>query len=315
MQRRDERGIALILALLVLTLLVALILEFDADARREYREAASFRDHFKVTTLARAGVEAAKALLLQDAKSEKRNGQAFDALTDLWAMPVTNYPIGDGLLTAQIEDERGKLNLNALAGPSDPTTRAKRIVRFKRLFEFAQVNPDLVDAVIDWVDGDETPEPSGTESAYYQSLRPAYRAANAPLQTLSELYLIKGMTDEIVQRLIKYVTVYPAEADGRINVNTAESLVLQALDPRITPTMATEIVQGRPYKTPQDLDRVSSVEPIAKELRLSQVYDVKSNVFSVRMAVTVNEVTKSSFAVLRRDDTRGDSVVLYLRVI
>ena len=35
MRRPDERGIALLLTLLVLTLLVALILEFDAEARRE----------------------------------------------------------------------------------------------------------------------------------------------------------------------------------------------------------------------------------------------------------------------------------------
>src|SRR3712207_8890607 len=32
----------------------------------------------------------------------------------LWAMPIKNFAIGDGLLTAQIEDERGKLNVNDL---------------------------------------------------------------------------------------------------------------------------------------------------------------------------------------------------------
>lgn len=315
MPKRDERGVALILALLVLTLLTALILEFDADARREYREAAAFRDQFKVTTLTRAGVEAARAVLLQDTKIDKQAGQSFDALTDLWAMPIANYQIGDGVLTAQIEDERGKLNLNELAAQSDPNARAKKIVRFKRFFELMQVNPDLVDAVVDWVDADEVPEPTGAESLYYQSLRPAYRAANAPLQTISELYLIKGMTDEIVQRLLKYITVYPTETDGKVNLNTADPIVIQTLDPRITPSMAMEIVQGRPYKTTQDLDTVSSFEPIAKELRVTQAYDVKSNCFSARMTITVNEVVRSSAAVLRRDEARGDSVVLYLRTL
>ncbi|HEU4502802.1 MAG TPA: hypothetical protein VFR82_14205, partial [Nitrospira sp.] len=55
---QDERGVALLLALLVLALLVALILEFDTDARREYRDAAAFRDNFKATVLTRAAVQA-----------------------------------------------------------------------------------------------------------------------------------------------------------------------------------------------------------------------------------------------------------------
>jgi general secretion pathway protein K len=315
MAKHDERGVALLLALLVLTLLLALILEFDADARREYREAAAFRDQFKAMTLTRAGVEATRAVLLQDARIDKLAGQSFDALTDLWGTPITNYPIGDGLLTAQIEDERGKVNLNELANLSDPNTRTQKITRFKRFFELVQVNSDLVDVIVDWVDADEVPEPTGAESIYYQSLRPAYRAGNAPLQTVSELYLIKGMTDQIVQRLLKYVTVYPAEADGKINLNTADPIVIQALDPRITPSMASEIVQGRPYKIPLDLDRVSSFEPIAKELRVKGGYDVKSSYYSVRIAITVNEVTKSSFAVLRRDESKGDSAVIYLRTL
>ena len=46
--------------LYVLALLVALILEFDAEARREYRDAAAFRDQFKARTLTRAAVQAAR---------------------------------------------------------------------------------------------------------------------------------------------------------------------------------------------------------------------------------------------------------------
>ena len=61
MRRDDERGVALLLALLILVLLTALILEFDAESRQEYRDAAAFRDHFKARTLAQAAVQAARA--------------------------------------------------------------------------------------------------------------------------------------------------------------------------------------------------------------------------------------------------------------
>ena len=314
MRKPDERGVALLLALLVLALLVALILEFDSDARREYRDAAAFRDNFKATVLTRAAVQAARAVLQQDLLKDKQTGQFYDAPTDLWAFPIEKYAIGDGLMTAQIEDERGKLNLNDLAN-ADPNAKKGKVLTVKRLFNLLQINPDVVDAIVDWVDVDDVPEAAGAESVYYQSLRPAYRAANGPLQTLREIRLIKGMTPEIIDKLLRYVTVYPQDGESRVNINTADFMVLQALDPRITQSMAGEIIQSRPFKTIQDLDRVGSFAEIAKELRLLNVYDVKSDMFSARMLLTVNETTKSGAVVLQRDQATGNSVVRYFRFL
>jgi general secretion pathway protein K len=314
-ERPDERGVALLLAILILALLVALILEFDSDARREYREAAAFRDNFKATVLTRAAVQAARAVLQQDHLRDKQTGQMYDATTDLWAFPITKYAIGDGLMTAQIEDERSKLNLNDLATAADPNAKKTKVLRVKRLFALLQLNPDLVDAIVDWVDADDIPEAAGAESVYYQALRPSYRAANAPLQTPRELRLIKGMTPEIVDKLLQYVTVYPHDGESRININTADLLVLQALDPRISQTMAGEIIQNRPYKTIVELDRVSSVADIMREIRPLGVYEVKSNIFSARLSLTVNETTKSGAVVLQRDEATGNSTVRYFRFL
>jgi general secretion pathway protein K len=316
MQKADERGVALLLALLVVTLLVALILEFDAEARREYREAAAFRDNFKASMLTRAAVQAARAVLQQDFLRDKQTGDKFDALTDLWALPIKNYAIGDGLLSAQIQDERGKLNLNDLPAAANDQIKFKTTTeRARRLFELLQLNPDLVDALIDWTDQDDNPRPAGAESAYYHSQRPAYRAANERLQSLADLRLIKGFTPDIIDRLSRYVTVYPLDGNAPININTADPLVIQSLDAEITPAMAMEIAQGRPYKTKEDLNRIVSFSEIGTKLRGSgSVYDVVSEYFSARLAITVNESTKTALAVLRREANKGDSTVEYLRV-
>lgn len=316
MRKTDERGIALLLSLLALALLTAIVLEFDAEARREYREAAAFRDHVKSGTLTRAAVQAASAALQQDFLRDKRSGERFDGPTDLWALPIKNYAIGDGLLSAQIQDERGKLNLNDLvASAGDPIQSKTRIDRIRRLFELLQINPDLVDALIDWLDQDDNPRPTGAESLHYQSLRPAYRAANGPLQAINDLRLIKGFTPDIIDRLARYVTVYPIEGGAPVNINTAEPAVIQALDPDITPTMASEIVQGRPYKTKEELNRIGSFVDIGAKLRASgSVYDVKSDYFSARLTITVNESVKNAFAVLHRDADKGHCTVKYLRV-
>jgi len=90
--------------------------------------------------------------------------------------------------------------------------------------------------------------------------------------------------------------------------------VIQALDPDITQTIAAEIVQGRPFKTKEDLSRIGSFTDIGAKLRASgTVYDVKTEYFSAWLSITVNESTKTAFAVLHRDANKGDSTVKYLR--
>jgi general secretion pathway protein K len=307
MPKADERGVALLLALLVLTILTALILEFDAEARREYRAAAAFRDDYKAGMLTRAAVQAARAVLLQDLMRERMTGQKFDGPTDIWAMPIKNFAIGDGFLTAQIQD------LASTSGGD--IEQKKKVARAKRLFELLRINPNLVDALIDWIDQDEVPQPAGAESLYYQSLRPPYRAANSPLPGLGDLRLIKGFTPEIIERITPYVTVFPQEGGAPMNLNTADPIVLQTLDPSITQTVAMEIVQGRPYKTKVELDRVGSFQEIGKVLRAANAYDIKSDYFSARLAVTVNETTKTAWAVLKRDASKGESTIEYLRML
>jgi general secretion pathway protein K len=261
-------------------------------------------------------VQAARGTLQQDLLKDKLAGKFFDSLTDVWALPIKDYAIGDGFLTAQIEDERGKLNLNDLAATGgDSIGKEKKVLRVKRLFELLQINPDLVDAIVDWIDQDEKPEPAGAESSYYQALRPSYRAANAPLQTLLELRLIKGMTPEIIQKISKLVTVYPLEGESIVNINTADPLVLQALDPRISQSVAGDIIQARPFRNNKvdDLDRIGSFEEIGKQIRA--LYDIKSDLFLARMTVRVNEVTRNVIVVLRRDQNKGTSSVEYFRVL
>ncbi|HEU5093056.1 MAG TPA: type II secretion system minor pseudopilin GspK [Nitrospira sp.] len=314
MRRADERGIALLLALLVLTILTALILEFDAEARREYRAAAAFRDDYKASMLTRAAVQAARAVLQQDLLRERMTGQKYDGPTDIWAMPIKNYAIGDGFLTAQIQDETGKFNLNSLASTSSgDIEQKKKVLRAKRLFELLRVSPNLVDALIDWMDQDEVPQPAGAESLYYQSLKPPYQSANSPLPGLGDLRLVKGFTPEIIERISPYVTVFPQEGTAPMNINTADPIVLQTLDPSVTQTVAMEIVQGRPYKTKVELDRVGSFQEIGRTLRSD--YDIKSDYFSAHLAVTVNETTKTAWAILKRDAGKGESTVEYLRVL
>ena len=64
------------------------------------------------------------------------------------------------------------------------------------------------------------------------------------MDVLSELHQIAGMTDASYQALEHYLTVY---TPGPVNINTASALVLESLDPGITPAIAQEIIAQRPF--------------------------------------------------------------------
>lgn len=291
----------LLLVLVLLALLTGVIVDFDASTRRFLREAGNFRDEVKAIALARAGVSAARALLKEDARQDQLTKNPYDGPTDFWATPVSDYPLGDGTVSIAIADERGKVNLNDLA-VSGTQTRKEKIAQLKRLFESATVDPTLVDAVVDWVDPDHDLEPRGAESGYYQTRKPPYRARNGAVNTLSELHLVKGITTPAYDLIAPHMTVYPQTPDGTVNLNAASVPVIQSLDARINDAMARDLTLARPFKSLDDVDRVSGMQQIAKELRASQAYSVRSDYFSVRVTATVNQTVRTARAVLYRPE-------------
>ena len=77
--------------------------------------------------------------------------------------------------------------------------------------------------IVDWRDGNDEPLPDGAESSYYQGLNPPYSCHNNLLDVLEELRLVKGVDGGLLDSIRDYVTVY---GSGRININTAERIVL-----------------------------------------------------------------------------------------
>ena len=309
---------ALVLTLLVLVLLVTAVLEFDRSTRTMVKAAGNFRDGMKAFHLATSGIAAAQALLKDDLV---RHG-GRDDLTELWATPLPPYPLGDGTVAAWIQDEGGKINVNALVSPSGTKPSVPlQIEQLKRLFRLKGLDPAPVDAIVDWLDRDDIEESSGAESAYYERLDRPYRCRNGRMDTLAELHLVKGITDEVYRAINPYLTVYTA-AD-RINVNTADPLVLQTLPAQDRDTVAfplgaeqvEKIVAARPFASQStlsgDLSKVPGMDT-AVVSRLVPRLTVTSSFFSVYAEGEANGVKKGVLAVV--DRSRGEPVLRYWRL-
>jgi general secretion pathway protein K len=297
---QNEKGIALLLVLLVIALLVAMVVEFDYRTRIDLRAAGNLRDGLQAAYLAKSGIASAQAILKDD---QQRNPGSTD-LTALWAVPLPPIPLGEGTVSVKITDEASKFNINNLAKqtiavPGVPTS----IDYAKELFRLAQVDPNLiegiVDSIADWVDSDDlVTQPSGAEEDYYQRLPKPYHCKNKPMDSLSELHLVKGMTDDIYQKVSPYLTV---SSSGQINVNTADSIVLQALG--FDEEAVKQLMDRRPLPSTGELLNLFKGEAASNVvIRLTSqgLLTVKSDIFSIEARGKVQDMEKTAFATLMR---------------
>lgn len=298
-----SRGFALLLSLLMVLLLTVLILELDFQTRADLRAAANFQDDLKADHLARSATAAGEALLRYDTQG----GSQYDALTELWASPIAEYPLGDGVISGAITDESGKFNINSLVKNGLEVT--KKSAQFRRLLGRLEMDPEqvstLTDSILDWLDQDNQPRPAGAEEETYARRDPAYSPKNGLLETLDTLHMVHGMTDDLYRKLLPDVTVY-GDLDGKININTAEAVVLESLEGFDAET-ARRLIDNRPFEKVADYLKQYPLEqyPSGNDVK------VKSDTFSLRVEGRVNQTRKIIYTVIRRGATPK---LLYSRV-
>lgn len=340
--RSNEKGFILITILLVIAVLFPLILAFNAKVQLNLIQAENFRNSVQALRIARSGVEGAKGIL-------KADDASYDAKTDKWAAPFPSLALGDGILNVVVVDEDGKIPINnlvvavknnqAAAGPSAASGAASATTttpaasnaagtatgnvvtyqvdkdletRLGSLISQLGGNPEIVDALIDWLDPDnDTTGTEGAEDNYYKQR--GYRCKNGPLDSLDELLLVKGFDNELLtdKSLKSYLTIAPT--DGKVNLNTAPIQVLYA----VLGTQTSSLTQPMSQSNIQDLVRyrdahnLKNVTDMTSAVKISQdqasavapLVKVNSAFFTVNSRYTVGNVVKNVEALLKRSGT------------
>jgi general secretion pathway protein K len=329
-RRKKEAGAALILVLLMISILVVLAVETLRAMQVEEAGARYFQDSFQAEALAKSGVHVTTALLLKDAKDAETN-QA-DHLGEPWAqvgqpgaegVPLSLSEIGT--LEGQVTDESSKFPINALVDDKGALRPAYAQVLGRLLtnppFQMAEEDAKaLVAAIKDWLDpDDETTEGGGAESDYYQSQEKPHGCRNGPMTSVDELLLVRGMTDALYYGkhgspgLKDLLTVY---SGGKININTAGPLVLQALiNPSTPPETAAGWVESVIDYRQERMHWDYLGEPDWYRTRMigfsdislpAELITVQSSYFSVRMTGKAGAGRKTIFACLERRKTEKE---------
>lgn len=296
-----QRGVALLAILLVVSIVTVLAVGIAHSNMVRLGLTQHRIESAQAWQVWQAGVEWSRDILRLDLR---RND--YDYPDEFWGRGIRDYPAEGGRLSGRMIDQQGLFNLNNLVVNGRVSTGTVAV--FQRLLSRLGLSPDLSDALVDWIDTDNTTLPNGAEDAAYASLRPPYRAANQPLTSIDELYWIKGFDAATVARLRPYVTVLPRNTT--INVNSAPEAVLGALLP------------GLGSGELQDLSARLRTEPcsslnVFKRLLPSDVQTddamlgVASQFFLLQLSVTYGDTRAEGEALL--DRTSGFPVVVWRR--
>jgi len=241
----------MILSMLISTL--AFEMQIEAGVASYYRK------RTKAQYLAAAGVEYAKVVLTkkvqQSGEGEITLEEGDDEQTVVAAINLTRgvgisgltRALGEGTFTLNIKPEEGRRNVNTLLEED-----------WEEILDQAGVPTDLwdelMDCFYDWIDPGDEHRLNGaeTDDPYYKERD--YEVKNANLDTVDELLLIKGFTEEIVfggpspdpegpplLGIAQWLTTW---GDGKVNLNTASREVLLTL-PNIEDWVVDDILEKR----------------------------------------------------------------------
>lgn len=288
----NQKGFALILTLLMISMMVVATLQFNRSVWSELYGASNLKEAARLGLVARSGVECAMAVLSEDMAENE-----VDTLREPWAQSRTlslqsTALFEQGHFMVEISDLAGKVQINQLLDGDGNWNPAKKDL-FQRFLLSKSFGLDsdevenLMDFIKDWLDPDDAITRFGAESGYYQGLEPPYACNNGPVTSLDRLTLIKGMSEELVygtaekKGIMPYLSVH---GDGKININTAGPVVLKALSGEMNEEMVRDMISYREDPTndladPKWYQKVPGMDHIVFD---ADLLTTKSDYFEIR---------------------------------
>lgn len=317
----NRSGMALVLALMAVSFLVAITVQLFATVNWQVQAATNFSDSVSMDAMNRSALNLARASLLADQKQNK-----YDSALDNWnnlGENALHELLGADSLDIKVTDLSGKLQVNALvSNDKNQKTREEqerlqyelwyRFLNSGRFaFEDEQQTIVFLDSLRDWIDNDGQERDHGAEDGYYLALENPYTPRNGPVQSLDELLLIRGMTKDIFygneeySGITEFLTVYGT--DGQININTAPALVLQCLADNLDQDMIQGLIEFRGDKENENSlanpEWYRQVRTFPGYIELSKnVITVRSSYFLVASTVRKNTFSRSASSVIYRDE-------------
>ena len=294
-RRRQNNGVALITALLIMALVTTLTYSLEWDNSLDLRRTIVLLNQDQAINVAFGAESWIQSILRQDLEDSD-----VDHLGEIWASDLPGLPIDGGEVFGAIEDLQGRFNINTLIG-QDGAIDEPSVEQFRRLLLTLDIDPRFAGIAADWLDADQDAEfPDGAEDAIYSGLIPPYRTANQILSSASEIAALEGIDKASIDTLLPHITALPGRT--AINVNTATGPVLQSLDENLTAADVERLLSERADAGFVDL--AGSFSSLVTPEVLNQLEEA-SSFFQLKVIVRIDTVRITFFSILERGP-RGD---------
>lgn len=274
---RNNKGMALIMAISALVLIMYLAVEVSYDSNVEYLVNANSLNRLKAYYAARAGVDISllRIKTYQQAQQFAKNlGSNADMVNEIWKMPfawpmpappemsgmekdalqkITKDSFLDASYVVTIEDEGSKIDLGDLASPAKALAdnahdrlmqifqnKVKTDENFQKKYGSYRFD-ELINAIADWQTSKNASLNGGDKKAPYRDYPEGF-PPNRAFRTLEEVRLVPGMNEDFYELLEPAITIYGMKG---INPNQATKEVLKSLDPTITDEIASAVISRR----------------------------------------------------------------------
>ncbi|MGZ0164952.1 MAG: general secretion pathway protein GspK [Planctomycetales bacterium] len=225
----SRRGSVLILVMVVIAMLTLGAYSFSEIMISESEATAMYGRQAESRSFAESGIELAAAVIAvpeseEDAslyhnpnrfrgvllrESENARGRGYFSVV----APVETDPAGTALRNGLI-DESGRLNVNRLLNFELDEDQTREMLMY-----LPDMTEEVADAILDWIDGDETLRTYGAESDYYTTLDPPYESRNGAIESIDELLQVAGVTADLLygEDANRNGKLDPNENDGDAN--------------------------------------------------------------------------------------------------
>jgi len=297
-RHRVQRGAAIVIAMLLAAFAAVLAAAVLADQQRWTRNVEHRRDQVQAQATAMAGVQWARQILYDDARTS-----VIDHLGEPWALKLPAIPLDNGEIRGAIIDAQSRLNLNALGDDAAVVERNRLALLFAQ-----RGGPSAgVAAIADWLDADGAVRDGGAEDAWYINQPVPMLTANAPVVRASELAVVRNVSYPALAAVLPFVTALPPRTS--VNVNTASAEVLTAVFDDASRDGIESLIAGRAKKPYTTIAEFRARLPDGVRLASEEMLDVKSSFFEVTVEARQGASVARARALLHRDPGRWPSIV------
>ena len=318
---------ALLMTILIISLIMVVTLRFNMTMRASLSGASNLQDNVTLDYMARSVFNATRAILSVDVEDND-----YDTLHEDWAnlsaaaMYFSHF-FNRGQGGLNITDHSGRLQVNSLLKRHEEEWQVNEVQKqvwlnllMSEEFELTDQDAEnIIEAIVDWIDEDtDVYGFGGAESSYYQSLDNPYSPRNGPMEFIEELLLVKGVTSELFYGTEEFTglsaLVTPWGRDGKININTADSLLLRALSDQIDLDMVDGMMNYREEDEPHlsDPGWYKNAPGFAGDVTIpAELITTASSFFEVSTKVVLNDMSRKVRGMIARGPGSQTQIVYW----